>query len=158
MSIAVAIRCMHAYANKITAMTLPFVLESWSGWLLFRTKVISAHPKTGCGGLNLNFICRVYLLSIETRWLCSWKSDQHCSQNSVRVIFCLSKTEPCALISSQISSKFTESVYCHLCMPLLVVLMSMLSIVWDLGKSEVTDKGRFGHSIDRLPLRFSVTL
>ena len=55
----------------------------------------------------------------KTRWSCSWStnSKQNCTQNSVNVSFCLSKRGPCAVISSQISSKFTgEAVYHLLCM------------------------------------------
>ena len=44
--------------------------------------------------------------------------------------FCLSKIGTCAVISSQISSKFTrEVVYYLLCMPSLTFLVSILSIV-----------------------------
>ena len=41
------------------------------------------------------------------------RSDQNCTRNSARVtFFCRSKIRPCAVISNQISSKFTrEEVY-----------------------------------------------
>ena len=76
---------------------------------------------------------KTMFLSIEwnkTRWYCSWNSHQNCAQNSGRVTFCLSKTMSCAVISSQISSKFTGAVvYNLLCMLPLAFLESMFSIV-----------------------------
>ena len=56
----------------------------------------------------------------RTRWFCSWNSDQKCTQYSARATFCLSESGPCAIISSQTSSKFTGEIvdYIHF-MPLL---------------------------------------
>ena len=52
------------------------------------------------------------------------------AQNSTKVTF--SKAGPCAVIFSQVSSKFTgQVVYYPLCIPPLAFLMSMLSIVQD---------------------------
>ena len=59
-------------------------------------------------------------------------------------LFGLYKTGHCAVISSQISSKFTgKVVHNFCCMTPHVFLVSMFSIVQDLGQSEVSDNNDF---------------
>ena len=53
--------------------------------------------------------------------------------------FYLSKTGPCAVISIQISSKFTEIVHCLLYIPPLAFLVSMLSIVQEFRRAKDRD-------------------
>ena len=68
-------------------------------------------------------------------------------KKSVRVSFflCLSKTEPCKVVSSQISSKFTQVVvYYILCITLLAILVCeccQLSRI--LTQSDVSDNRGF---------------
>ena len=84
------------------------------------------------------FICESILLNVivyrmefhKTRWCDSLNIDQICTQNFGRV--CLSKTKHCAaLISSQISSRFTKALYYLLYMAPLMFSVSMLSTVRD---------------------------
>ena len=52
----------------------------------------------------------VYRMEFDkTRWSCSCNSDQNCIQNSAKVIFCLSKTGHCALVSFN----FTGEICLH---------------------------------------------
>ena len=79
----------------------------------------------------------MYILSIE------WNSirlggivTEIVHKTQPRSLFCLSKTGPCAIISSQISSRFTGAVVFYLlCIPPLVLLVSILSIVQDFRSS-----------------------
>ena len=63
------------------------------------------------GNPGVFFKIIVYRMEFDTtRWSCSWNSDQNCTQNSDRVIFCQSKTGTCAVTSTWISFQFPEVV------------------------------------------------
>ena len=88
------------------------------------------HPKP----LLYNTILIVYRMEFDkTRWSCSWNSDQNCAQNFTRVTFCLSKTGPCVVILSEISSQFTREVVHYLLCMLLLLCFFVVRVVQYFG-------------------------
>ena len=90
----------------------------------------------------------VHLLSIEWSSVRLWGHAHGIVTkilHKIRFTFCLSKTGPCAIISSQISSKFTgEVAYYLLCMPQFHLWCQCSQLSRILSQREMSDNNGFG--------------
>ena len=121
------------------------IARSW----LWRNHVLQSEKSQWNNVLKIDYqnSCspKIYCLSNgidKTSWSCSWNSDQSCTLNSARVNFCLFKIGPCAVISSQISSKFSGEIVCLFCILHFECQYCQLSRI--LCQSEVSDTRGFG--------------